>query len=62
MNILFIVLLASTIMRGLDIDCGCFRQGGEKTSAGIAIMRDILFLSVALILFTEQKERKFFSW
>ena len=62
MNILFIVLLASTIMRGLDIDCGCFRQGGEKTSASIAILRDILFLSVALILFTEQKERKFSSW
>lgn len=61
MNILFIVLLASTIVRGLDIDCGCFRQGGEKTSAWIAIMRDILFLSAALILVTEQKERKFYS-
>jgi len=61
MNILFIVLLASTIMRGLDIDCGCFRQGGEKTSAWIAIMRDILFLSAALILCTEQKERRFFN-
>jgi putative oxidoreductase len=59
MNILFILLLASTIVRGLDIDCGCFRQGGEKTSAWIAIMRDFLFLSVALILFTEQKERRF---
>jgi len=62
MNILFIVLLASTIMRGLDIDCGCFRQGGEKTSAWVAILRDILFLAVALILFTERKERKFSSW
>lgn len=61
MNILFIVLLASTIVRGLDIDCGCFRQGGEKTSAWVAILRDILFLSVALILVTEQKERKFYS-
>jgi uncharacterized membrane protein YphA (DoxX/SURF4 family) len=62
MNILFIVLLTSTIMRGLDIDCGCFRQGGEKTSAWIAILRDIFFLAAALILFTEQKERKFSSW
>ena len=61
MNILFITLLASTLMRGLDIDCGCFRQGGEKTSAWIAILRDILFLSAALILIAEQKERKFFS-
>jgi len=61
MNILFIVLLASTIARGLDIDCGCFRQGGEKTSAWVAILRDILFLSAALILVTEQKERKIYS-
>ncbi|MRR53194.1 MAG: DoxX family membrane protein [Deltaproteobacteria bacterium] len=61
MNILFIVLLASTIVRGLDIDCGCFRQGGEKTSAWIAIMRDIIFLTVALILVTEKKERKYYS-
>jgi putative oxidoreductase len=61
MNILFIVLLASTILRGLDIDCGCFRQGGEKTSAWIAIMRDIIFLSAALFLCTEKKERKFIT-
>ncbi|MRR57258.1 MAG: DoxX family membrane protein [Deltaproteobacteria bacterium] len=59
MNVLFIVLLASTIMRGLDIDCGCFRQGGEKTSAWIAILRDILFLSVALIIISARKERRF---
>lgn len=59
MNVLFIVLLASTIVRGLDIDCGCFRQGGEKTSAWIAILRDILFLSVALIIISARKERRF---
>lgn len=61
MNILFIVLLASTIVRGLDIDCGCFRQGGDKTSAWTAIMRDILFLSVALTLFSARGERRFFT-
>jgi hypothetical protein len=59
MNILFIILLASTIIRGLDIDCGCFRQGGEKTSAWIAILRDILFLSVALTLFSARGEKRF---
>ncbi len=61
MNVLFIVLLASTIIRGLDIDCGCFRQGGEKTSAWIAILRDILFLSVALTLFSARGVRRFSS-
>src|SRR5512135_1360617 len=30
MNLVFMVALASTIVRGLDIDCGCFRRGGEK--------------------------------
>jgi uncharacterized membrane protein YphA (DoxX/SURF4 family) len=59
MNMLFIVLLASTIIRGLDIDCGCFRQGGDKTSAWTAILRDILFLSVALTLFSARGERRF---
>lgn len=62
MNLVFIALLASTIVRGLDIDCGCFRQGGEKTSAWIAITRDIGFLFVALVLFTEQKERRLSNW
>jgi uncharacterized membrane protein YphA (DoxX/SURF4 family) len=59
MNVLFIVLLASTIIRGLDIDCGCFRQGGEKTSAWTAILRDILFLSAALTLFSARGVRRF---
>lgn len=62
MNLLFIVLLASTIVRGLDIDCGCFRQGGEKTSAWIAISRDIAFLFVAVVLLTEQKDRRLSYW
>jgi uncharacterized membrane protein YphA (DoxX/SURF4 family) len=61
MNMLFIVLLLSTIIRGLDIDCGCFRQGGDKTSAWTAILRDILFLSVALTLFSARGERRFFT-
>lgn len=61
MNVLFIVLLASTIVRGLDIDCGCFRQGGEKTPAWVAILRDIVFLTVALILFLARRECRFSS-
>jgi len=59
MNLLFIFLLGSTIIRGLDIDCGCFRQGGEKTSAWIAIARDILFLTISLFLLSARKEWRF---
>ncbi len=50
MNLVFMVALASTIVRGLDIDCGCFRQGGEKTPAWMAILRDVLFLIGAIFL------------
>jgi putative oxidoreductase len=51
MNLVFMAALASTIVRGLDIDCGCFRQGGEKTPAWMAILRDVLFLAAAIFVF-----------
>ncbi len=50
MNLVFIVALSSTIVRGLDIDCGCFKQGGEKTPAWEVITRDIMFLVAAIFL------------
>lgn len=56
MNILFIVLLLSTVARGLDIDCGCFRQGGEKTTAWTAIFRDIMLLVAAVFVFRRAKQ------
>ncbi len=59
MNAMFIILLASTIIRGLDIDCGCFRQGGDKTSAWTAIGRDVIFLGVALTIFSARGDRRF---
>lgn len=48
--------LAPTIIRGLDIDCGCFRHGGEKTSAWTALGRDALLFVAALMLL--RKERR----
>lgn len=50
MNLVFMAALASTIVRGLDIDCGCFKQGGEKTSAWIALARDAVFLAMAFVV------------
>ena len=55
MNAVFIVLLLSTVARGLDIDCGCFRQGGEKTTAWTAIFRDVMFLAAAVFVFRKAK-------
>lgn len=55
LNIVFILLLASTVARGLDIDCGCFRKGGGKTPAWIVIMRDFLFLAAAVVIYRTKR-------
>ena len=47
----FMAALASTLIRGLDIDCGCFRHGGKKTSAWIALGRDVLLFAAALVVY-----------
>jgi putative oxidoreductase len=48
MLLVFMAALASTIVRGLDIDCGCFRLKGTKTSAWTALGRDALLLVCSL--------------
>jgi putative oxidoreductase len=54
LNLVFIAALASAIARGLDIDCGCFKQGGAKTSPWLALLRDLVFLAMtAVVLKTE---------
>jgi uncharacterized membrane protein YphA (DoxX/SURF4 family) len=59
MNLVFIVALSSTIVRGLDIDCGCFKQGGDKTPAWEVIIRDVIFLVAATFLvFNKQRTGK----
>jgi len=41
LNLVFMLLLAYTIARGLDIDCGCFNPNAEtKTSPLMALWRD----------------------
>ena len=50
MNLVFAVALSSAIVRGLDIDCGCFRQGGPKTSPWIALLRDLAFIAGTVVL------------
>ena len=53
----FMAALASTIVRGLDIDCGCFRRGEGKTSAWTALGRDTL-LFVAGLMVIRMKQRR----
>jgi uncharacterized membrane protein YphA (DoxX/SURF4 family) len=48
LNLVFMAALTAAIVRGLDIDCGCFRQGGAKTSPWLALLRDALFMLAAI--------------
>ena len=58
LNVVFVAALASAIMRGLDIDCGCFQQGGAKTSPWLALGRDIVFLVMTAIVLWCEARRK----
>lgn len=52
LTILFMLALASVVVRGLDIDCGCFRPGGEgHTSAPVALWRDAGILILAVVTY-----------
>ncbi len=48
LNIAFIVALAAAMVRGLDIDCGCFKQAAAKAPVWQALLRDTVLLVMAL--------------
>ena len=42
MTLVFMVALVSVLLRGLEIDCGCFDPGGgQDVTAGVALLRDV---------------------
>jgi len=56
MNLMFIVAIASVMVRGMDIDCGCGLDvgiiamlAGTQADAG-AIVRDLVFLVMNLVV------------
>lgn len=60
LNSVFMLALLSLILRGMDIDCGCFHPAGEEvsnTSPQMALLRDaglMLALVVAWVLRQQQ--------
>jgi hypothetical protein len=59
MNLVFMAALVSVIVRGLDIDCGCFRPGGEgHTTAQVALLRDVGFMALAVVTFFQPSWKK----
>ena len=49
LNLVFIIAMASAVARGLEIDCGCFKQGSSDPPL-LAIGRDLVFVAMALLL------------
>lgn len=61
MNVLlvvFIVALATTIARGIDIDCGCFKEAKSATeSAWSSIARNFVLLVFSLQAYFSRSQR-----
>jgi uncharacterized membrane protein YphA (DoxX/SURF4 family) len=60
--LIFIGGIASAWARGLQIDCGCFSEGGELTGGrtaeyGLEILRDVGFGILAVILLVKPHTR-----
>jgi uncharacterized membrane protein len=50
MTLVFMVALISVLLRGLDIDCGCFDpSGGQDVTAGVALLRDVGLMILVLL-------------
>ncbi|NLP11366.1 DoxX family membrane protein [bacterium] len=56
LNGVFIVAIASAIVRGLDIDCGCFSLQGQTSRVSLQrIAEDVFFLVIALLIFRQAR-------
>lgn len=52
--VFFIVLTAVTMVRGLDVDCGCFGPAARKAGWGV-ILEDLAMLALGLTLLLEKR-------
>lgn len=49
---IFCLALLSTLLRGIQVDCGCFGSGKPSIlKTWLALGRDIILLTVALLLY-----------
>jgi hypothetical protein len=54
----FVAALVSTILRGIDIDCGCFKAGQSATkSAWSAVVLDIALIACGFQLLISRSKR-----
>jgi putative oxidoreductase len=50
LTVLFMLALLTVMARGLDIDCGCFRSGGNTTPV-VAFIRNIGLLFLTTVVY-----------
>ena len=52
MTLMFALALGSALMRGIQVDCGCFGAGGSST--WLSLGRDLLLVAAAGVLYLDQ--------
>ncbi|MBJ6750772.1 DoxX family membrane protein [Geomonas sp. Red421] len=57
LNVVFMAALSAAMIRGLDIDCGCFRPDGPKTAPWVALVRDAFFLAMTASVLRYERVR-----
>ncbi|MDT8443896.1 MAG: MauE/DoxX family redox-associated membrane protein [Desulfuromonadales bacterium] len=51
MTLVFMAALVSVLLRGMEIDCGCFDPGGgQDVTAGVALLRDIALMALVVLV------------
>jgi len=56
LNGVFIAAIASAMVRGLDIDCGCFSLQGHASQVSLQrIAEDLFFLLIAVLTFRQAR-------
>lgn len=58
MMAMFIVALSQAVLRGLDIECGCFKAEGSTVGLG-TLARDIIWLGMSVVVW--KREEKMFE-
>jgi putative oxidoreductase len=54
--VIFTCALASAMIRGLGIDCGCFGKTFQATGTLVPFLRNIFLLACAAVLWSERSE------
>lgn len=59
LNFVFIIAIASAMVRGLDIECGCFSLSQDASKVGwLRIFEDVLFLAGTGYIFLTADKKK----